>query len=63
MHGLVAAMVAVAGRSLRLPRDPTRGGLASTLNEMVRQSRLGFLIESLKAQDRVPVRPKVLAAC
>jgi hydrogenase expression/formation protein HypE len=59
LHGLVADMVAAAGASLRLMRDPTRGGLAATLNEIARQSRCGFLIE----EASIPVRPEVLAAC
>ena len=59
LHGLVAQMVAVAGPSLRLLRDPTRGGLAATLNELAQQSRCGFLIE----EAAIPVRPEVAAAC
>jgi hydrogenase expression/formation protein HypE len=52
-------MVAAAGPSLRLLRDPTRGGLAATLNEIAQQSRCGFLIE----ESTIPVRPEVAAAC
>jgi hydrogenase expression/formation protein HypE len=59
LHGLVAEMVAAAGRSIRLLRDPTRGGLAATLNEVAQQSRCGFLIE----EGQIPVRPEVAAAC
>jgi hydrogenase expression/formation protein HypE len=59
LHGLVAEMVRVAGPSMRLLRDPTRGGLAATLNEVAQQSRCGFLIE----EARIPVRPEVIAAC
>ena len=59
LHGLVAGIVAVAGPSLRLLRDPTRGGLGATLNEIAQQSRCGFLIE----ESRIPVRPEVAAAC
>ncbi len=59
LHGLVAQMVAAAGPSLRLLRDPTRGGLAAALNEVAQQSRCGFLIE----ETRIPVRPQVAAAC
>ncbi len=39
-------------------RDPTRGGLATTLNEIARQSRVGIEI----AEETVPVRESVLAA-
>jgi hydrogenase expression/formation protein HypE len=59
LHGLVAAMVAAAGPSLRLMRDPTRGGLAATLNEIAQQSRCGFLIE----EAQIPIRAEVVAAC
>ncbi len=58
LHGLVAAMVqAVPG--VRVLRDPTRGGLATTLNEIAAQSRVGMLI----TEAAVPVRPQVAAAC
>jgi hydrogenase expression/formation protein HypE len=40
-------------------RDPTRGGLAATLNELAQQSSVGFRI----TEDSVPVRPEVAAAC
>jgi hydrogenase expression/formation protein HypE len=59
LHGLVAEMVRVAAGSLRVMRDPTRGGLAAALNEIAQQSRTGFLIE----EDRIPVRAEVAAAC
>lgn len=59
LHGLVAAMVAVAGPQLKLMRDPTRGGLAATLNEIAHQSGVGVTI----AEDAIPVKPEVAAAC
>lgn len=59
LHGLVAVMVAAAGRSLRLMRDPTRGGLAATLNEIAQQSGVGFRLD----EAAIPVKPKVAAAC
>jgi hydrogenase expression/formation protein HypE len=40
-------------------RDPTRGGLATTLNEIARQSKVGMMIE----EKAVPVNPEVAAAC
>ncbi len=52
LHGLVAAMIgAVPG--IRCLRDPTRGGLATTLNELARQSRCGMLI----AEKDIPGEP------
>jgi hydrogenase expression/formation protein HypE len=59
LDGLAADMVRAAGPSLRLLRDPTRGGLASTLNEIALQSGVGFLIE----ESAIPVRAEVAAAC
>jgi hydrogenase expression/formation protein HypE len=40
-------------------RDPTRGGLATTLNELARQSGVGMALQ----EDAIPVKPEVLAAC
>ena len=59
LHGLVADMVRAGGPALRLMRDPTRGGLAATLNEIAQQSRVGIMIE----EDAIPVREDVAAAC
>lgn len=59
LHGLVAAMVATAPQALRVMRDPTRGGLAATLNELAQQSGVGFRLD----EQQLPVRPEVAAAC
>ena len=59
LHELVAAMLATAGSSIRLMRDPTRGGLAATLNEIAQQSQVGF---RLREAD-IPVKPAVTAVC
>jgi len=40
-------------------RDPTRGGLATTLNELARQSKVGITVEEAK----IPVKDEVKAAC
>jgi hydrogenase expression/formation protein HypE len=40
-------------------RDPTRGGLATTLNELARQSKVGMVLE----EARIPVKEAVKAAC
>jgi hydrogenase expression/formation protein HypE len=58
LHGLVADMVA-AVPTIRCLRDPTRGGLGTTLNEFARQSGVGMLIR----EAAIPVRPQVSAAC
>jgi hydrogenase expression/formation protein HypE len=59
LHRLVAAMVEAGGHALRVMRDPTRGGLAATLNELAHQSNIGFRI----VEDAIPVKPEVIAAC
>lgn len=58
LHGLVAAMLD-SGACIRVLRDPTRGGVATTLNEIARQSGVGMLLE----EQAIPVDPPVEAAC
>ncbi len=58
LNGLIDAMLAAAP-SIRALRDPTRGGLATTLNELARQSRVGMLLY----EATIPVRQQVDAAC
>jgi hydrogenase expression/formation protein HypE len=58
LHGLAGALLE-ACPTTRVLRDPTRGGLATTLNEIARQSGVGMLIE----ERAIPVRPAVAAAC
>lgn len=58
LHGLVAAMVE-AVPDIHCLRDPTRGGLATTLNELAHQSGVGMHIR----EADIPVRPGVGAAC
>ena len=58
LHGLVAHMLA-AVPSVRVLSDPTRGGLATTLNEISKQSGVGMLLE----EAAIPVSPQVDAAC
>jgi hydrogenase expression/formation protein HypE len=59
LHTLVADMVRVAGPHIRVLRDPTRGGVATTLNELTRQSHVGMQID----EAQIPVLPEVEAAC
>jgi hydrogenase expression/formation protein HypE len=58
LHELVAAMVATAP-GLRCLRDPTRGGLAATLNEIADQSGVGIKLW----ETAIPVKPPVAAVC
>ncbi|MGA8170824.1 MAG: hydrogenase expression/formation protein HypE [Methylocystis sp.] len=59
LHEPVAVMIDAGGASIRLMRDPTRGGLAATLNEIAHQSRVGVRIR----ETAIPIRPQVAAAC
>ncbi len=58
LHTLVAAMLDCRAR-LRVLRDPTRGGLATTLNEIAAQSGVGMLLR----EAAIPVNKSVEAAC
>jgi hydrogenase expression/formation protein HypE len=58
LHGLVSDMLAVS-RNIRVLRDPTRGGVSSTLNEIAEQSKVAIEIE----EKRIPVRDEVRGAC
>lgn len=58
LHTLVADMLKVT-RDIRCMRDPTRGGVSSTLNEIAAQSRVGIELE----ECAIPVREDVKGAC
>lgn len=58
LHGLIAAMRA-SGAEIHVLRDPTRGGLATTLNEIAKQSGVGMMLQ----EKNLPVKPEVEAAC
>ena len=58
LNKLVSQMLEVSSR-IHCLRDPTRGGLATTLNELARQSKVGIVIEEAK----IPVKEEVKAAC
>ncbi len=59
LNGLVDAMLDAAPDGIHTLRDPTRGGLASSLNEIAAQAKVGIVI---REQD-VPVRSEVRSAC
>jgi hydrogenase expression/formation protein HypE len=60
LHTLVAAMLAhVPEGTVRVLRDPTRGGLGTTLNEIAQQSKVGMLLQ----EASIPVLPQVAGAC
>src|SRR3984957_1531610 len=55
----VEALVEVASPGLRWMRDPTRGGLATSLNELARDCGLGIVLR----EDSIPMRDAVRGAC
>jgi hydrogenase expression/formation protein HypE len=62
LHGLVAEMLAAPSDSsdfLHCLRDPTRGGVATTLNEIAKASNSGMLLR----EQSIPVRESVRGAC
>ena len=58
LHGLIEAMLS-SGADIHVLRDPTRGGLATTLNEIAQQSGVGMMLQ----EKALPVQPAVNAAC
>jgi hydrogenase expression/formation protein HypE len=58
VHELASALLGL-GEALRWMRDPTRGGLATALNELAAQAALAVRLE----ERALPVRPTVFAAC
>lgn len=58
LNQLVNAMLA-ASTKVHVLRDPTRGGLATTLNEIAFQSKVGILIN----EQAIPVKPTVAGMC
>lgn len=58
LHDLVASMLSCT-MEIHAMRDPTRGGLAATLNEFALSSQVGILLDS----EKIPVRPEVRGAC
>ena len=59
LNGLIDAVLTAAGPSVHAMRDPTRGGLSSTLNEIANSSNVGVHID----EARVPVLTEVQSAC
>jgi hydrogenase expression/formation protein HypE len=58
LNKLVSQILEVSSK-IHCLRDPTRGGLATTLNEFARQSKVGIVIEEVN----IPVKEEVKAAC
>lgn len=59
LHNLVAALLAELPGDVHTLRDPTRGGVATTLNEVAAASGLSIEL----SDESLPIRPQVRAAC
>jgi hydrogenase expression/formation protein HypE len=58
LNHLIQAMLDTS-QQIHVLRDPTRGGLATTLNEIATQSKVSILLN----EEKIPVRAEVAAAC
>ncbi|MCD6426311.1 MAG: hydrogenase expression/formation protein HypE [Anaerolineales bacterium] len=58
LNHLIRAMLSVSDK-VHVLRDPTRGGAASALNEIAKQSQVGIILD----EGSIPVKPAVAAAC
>jgi len=58
LHELVATMLE-ASKEIHVLRDPTRGGVASALNEIAEKANTGILIQ----EEKIPLSEEVKAAC
>lgn len=59
LHGMVASLLAGGGDDVHVLRDPTRGGVASALNEIAQQARVGIRLE----ETAIPMDEEVRGAC
>ncbi|MCP3978075.1 MAG: hydrogenase expression/formation protein HypE [bacterium] len=59
LAGLVEGMIEAGGEGVRVLRDPTRGGVASTLNEIAEQAGVGIELD----ERAIPLREEVRGAC
>ncbi|MFL5663184.1 MAG: AIR synthase-related protein, partial [Ktedonobacteraceae bacterium] len=59
LHSLVATLLAKVGNGVHCLKDPTRGGVATALNEMALGSEVSIALD----EDAIPVRPGVRGAC
>jgi hydrogenase expression/formation protein HypE len=59
LHELVQAVLEAAGDAVHVLRDPTRGGVASALNEIARKARVGIRLD----ERSIPLQEQVRGAC
>ncbi|MGD0621862.1 MAG: hydrogenase expression/formation protein HypE [Thermacetogeniaceae bacterium] len=59
LNRITSAVLEAGGEGVRCMRDPTRGGLATTLNELAAQGERGILVQ----ETAIPLRREVVGAC
>ncbi|MCX7708294.1 MAG: hydrogenase expression/formation protein HypE [Clostridia bacterium] len=59
LSGMIDAVLKKFGSAVRVMRDPTRGGVATTLNELVKDRSIGIRI----SEDELPVKDEVKGIC
>ncbi|MDO9309781.1 MAG: hydrogenase expression/formation protein HypE [Deltaproteobacteria bacterium] len=59
LNGLAAEIIAAVGDSLHVLRDPTRGGVATTIKEIAQQSAVSITL----SEEALPVNPAVRGVC
>jgi hydrogenase expression/formation protein HypE len=59
LYSLVEKVLAAGGGEVHVLRDPTRGGVASALNEIAESSKVGFRLD----EPSIPLREEVRGAC
>lgn len=59
LNGLIGEILRTGGPAIHVMRDPTRGGVAASLNEIAASSRVGVVLE----ERAIPVRGEVRSAC
>ncbi|MBC7962343.1 MAG: hydrogenase expression/formation protein HypE [Steroidobacteraceae bacterium] len=59
LNGLVAEIISAVGDSLHVLRDPTRGGVATTIKEIAQQSGVSITLQ----EELLPVKPAVRGVC
>nr|MDQ2999369.1 hydrogenase expression/formation protein HypE [Chloroflexota bacterium] len=59
LHRLVAELLAAAGAGVHCLKDPTRGGVATSLNEIALSAEVSIALD----EHAIPVRPEVRGAC
>jgi hydrogenase expression/formation protein HypE len=59
LHTLVASLLDTVGENVHCLKDPTRGGVATSLNEMAIASEVAIVLD----EPAIPVRPEVRGAC